>query len=62
VINTAKEEGRDEGEKLGLEKGEQLGLKKSRVDTAKNLLNLRVLSIEQISQVTGLAVEEINKL
>ena len=62
VINTAKEEGRDEGEKLGLEKGEQLGLKKSRVDTAKNLLNLSVLSIEQISQVTGLAVEEINKL
>ena len=46
VVNTAKEEGRVEG----------------RVDTAKNLLKLNVLSIDQISQVAGLAVEEIKKL
>ena len=62
VVNTAKEE----GEQLGLKKGEQLGLKKGeqkgRTETAKNLLSMKVLSIEQISQVTGLSVDEIKRI
>lgn len=48
VVNTAKEE------------GEQLGVMKGKLETAKNLL--QILPIEQISQITGLPVDEIRKL
>ncbi|MCA8866846.1 MULTISPECIES: hypothetical protein [unclassified Halomonas] len=50
--------GIQEGEKLGIEKGEKLGIEK----TARNLLKLGVLSDEQISEATGLALDEVAKL
>jgi hypothetical protein len=50
VVNTAKEE------------GEQLGLKIGKEFTAINLLNLNVLSVDQISQVSGLSIDEIKSL
>ena len=74
VVNTAKEEGeqfglkkgREEGEELGLKKGreegEELGLKKGKEVIALNLLNLNVLSVNQISQVSGLSTDEIKSL
>ena len=49
--------GKEEGEKIGIEKGE----KNAKIDTAKNLLKMG-LSIEQISQATGLPVKDIEKL
>jgi len=58
IINTAKEE----GEQLGLKKSEELGLKKGKELTAINLLNLNVLSVDQISQVSGLSTDEIKSL
>jgi predicted transposase/invertase (TIGR01784 family) len=70
VVNTAKEEGeqlglkkgREEGEELGLKKGEELGLKRGKELTAINLLNLNVLSVDQISQVSELSTDEIKSL
>jgi predicted transposase/invertase (TIGR01784 family) len=54
--------GREEGEELGLKKGEELGLKKGKEVIALNLLNLNVLSVNQISQVSGLSTDEIKIL
>jgi len=51
-------EGRAEGEKIGIEKGEKIG----RLETAKTLLSMGILTTEQVALATGLAVEEIAKL
>ena len=53
-IADAKETGMDEG----LEKGK----KEANLSTAKNLLQLKVITIEQIAEATGLSIEEIEKL
>ena len=42
--------------------GDELGLKKEKEFTAINLLNLNVLSVDQISQVSGLSTDEIKSL
>ncbi|CDG51244.1 hypothetical protein AAG584_02855 [Vreelandella titanicae] len=47
--NWAQQE-RQEGEKLGIEK------------TARNLLKLGVLSVEQIAEATGLVLKDVVKL
>ena len=46
-----------EGEKIGLEKGE----KNAKVETAKNLLKIG-LTVDQISQATGLSIEDVSNL
>jgi len=53
-IDTARAEGRSEGEKIGIEK--------NRKETARNLISLGVLTAEQIAQATGLDVEEVRLL
>lgn len=45
-------------EERGRQEGEQIGIEK----TARNLLKLGVLSDEQISEATGLSVDELAKL
>ena len=50
--------GIEQGTKLGIEQGTKLGIEK----TARNLLELGVLSNEQIAEATGLALEDIAKL
>jgi predicted transposase YdaD len=52
------EEGRKEGLEEGLEKGERLGIHK----TAIQLIQKNLLSSDQIAEVTGLEVTEIEKL
>ena len=53
VVNTAKEEGRDEGEKIGLEKGmEKVALKMKKMGKP----------IDEIILITGLTKEQIEKL
>ena len=53
------------GEKLGEERGISLGItqgaRKAKLETAKNLIDLG-LPQEQIALVTGLSIEEIEKL
>ena len=55
-------EGRLEGEQIGIEKGEYIGAEKTRLETARNLLKLGVLSDAQIAQVTGLSGEQVRAL
>ncbi len=55
------EKGIEKGIQKGMEQGVEKGIEKSKIEIAKNLLTLG-LSIEQISQGTGLTIEQINKL
>ena len=65
----AKSEAREEGIKYGIAIGEErgrnegisLGAQQKAVETAKNLLSIG-LSQDQIASVTGLSIEEIEKL
>ena len=57
-----REAGRLEGEQIGIEKGEYIGAEKTRLETARNLLKLGVLSDAQIAQVTGLSGEQVRAL
>jgi len=51
-----------EGEILGIEKGISQGVEQKAIETAKNMILQSVGTLEQISSITGLAVEDINKL
>ena len=58
----AREEGKMEGEQIGMEKGEQIGIEKGiqkgKREIIKNMLKAN-MTIEQISQMTGLSKDEI---
>ena len=56
-IAIGEERGRNEGISIGLSQGEH----KKAVETAKNALTMH-LPIEQVAILTGLSVEEIEKL
>ena len=60
-IAEAKSEAREEGIKYGIAIGEERGRNEAKLETAKNLLSIG-LSQDQIASVTGLSVEEIEKL
>ncbi|MBQ1998833.1 MAG: Rpn family recombination-promoting nuclease/putative transposase [Spirochaetales bacterium] len=60
-FSAGEEYGRSEGIAIGEERGISLGEHKKAVETAKNLIDLG-LPQEQIALVTGLSVEEIEKL
>ena len=55
------QKGLEEGEKKGIEKGREEGLKEKSIEIAKNMLK-EGLDINLISKLSGLTVEEINKL
>ena len=61
VIETAKKEGLKKGEAIGLEKGEAIGEHKKALVIAKNLLK-KGLSVEDVSEITGLPTQEIKKI
>lgn len=42
--------------------GIYVGKEEKAKETAKNLLNMKVLTYEQIAQVTGLSVEDIQEI
>ena len=64
-IDTALEKGREEGMakgmEIGIEKGIAKGMEKEKLATARRLLSMG-LSDEQVSTVTELPLEEIQKL
>ncbi|KAA6185101.1 Rpn family recombination-promoting nuclease/putative transposase [Thiohalocapsa marina] len=78
LLKEAREEGREEGERIGLQRGEQLGLQKGEQiglqkgeqqgrreaarETARNLIALGVLSDAQIAQATCLSIEQVAAL
>ncbi|MBQ1997930.1 MAG: hypothetical protein II220_00435, partial [Spirochaetales bacterium] len=53
--------GRNEGIAIGEERGISLGITQAKLETAKNLIDLG-LPQDQIALVTGLSIEEIEKL
>jgi predicted transposase/invertase (TIGR01784 family) len=61
VIESAREEGLEEGIKGGMEKGMEKGKAEGIRQVAKSLL-AQGLSLETISQATGLSQKEISKL
>ena len=60
-IDTALEKGREEGMAKGMEIGIAKGMEKEKLTTARRLLSMG-LSDEQVSTVTELPLEEIQKL
>ena len=54
VIDTTRDEGREEGVEIGVDKGIR--------QTARNLLQMKMMSDIQIAEATGLTVAEIERL
>ena len=46
----------------GIEAGEKRGIQKGILNTARHLLELNKLSLEEISSVSGLSIDELKKL
>jgi len=69
TIETARDEGRAEGEEIGIKKGEEIGIQKGRaegehlakIEIAKNLLAQHV-DLDVIKSATGLSADDIKKL
>ena len=65
VLSTAALEGRQEGRQEGLAEGRQEGLEKGRIEEKReNARKMKSLNLppETIHQITGLPIEEIEKL
>ena len=60
-LDNGKEQGRSEGEKLGRSQGRKEGETQAIKEITKKLLN-HDMKIETIAEITGLTVEEIEKL
>ena len=58
TLQTAEKKGFVEGMEKGMEKGR----KEEKIDMARKLKSMGVLSVGQIAETTGLSVEEIEKL
>ena len=61
LLSEAKEEGISQGYTSGINDGISKGENKKSIEIAKNMLKKNI-SIEDISDITGLSIEEINKL
>ena len=57
----SKEEGKIEGEKIGIEKGKAEGANEKAVEVAKKMLR-KGIDVDDIADISGLSVEEIKKL
>ena len=44
------------------EDARQLGIEQTKIETARKLLSMNILSLEQIAQSTGLPLEQVRKL
>ena len=56
------EQGREEGLQAGREEGRAEGSIEKARETAEKLLRMKVLTLEQIAEGTGLSIEEIKEL
>ena len=57
-----REEGREEGEAIGVEKGEAIGIEKGKNEIALRLIKKAVLNLEEISDITGLSKEVLESM
>ncbi|WP_341811476.1 Rpn family recombination-promoting nuclease/putative transposase [Wolbachia endosymbiont (group A) of Oxytorus armatus] len=60
-LDDATEKGREEGKEEGIQIGHEKGRKAEKIEVAKNSLKVGV-SIDVIAQITGLSIDEIQKL
>ena len=60
-LATAREEGMNQGVEQGIEQGMAIGENKKALEIAANLLKIGT-TLEQISEVTGLSIEQIIEL
>ena len=60
IAKDAKEEGLEEGRKLGLEEGIEKGHKEERVSNYSSLVQDGILSLSEAMKRSGLSEEEIN--
>ncbi len=58
----AREEGLAEGREEGLAEGLEKGARENALENARNLLEMGILSIEQVAQGTSLSVKEVEML
>ncbi len=56
------EQGMEQGIEQGMAKGMAKGRKEEKMDMARKLKSMGILSVGQIAEATGLSVEEIEKL
>jgi len=56
------EKGFNDGYGEGKEDGREEGIKKGKIETARNLKALGVLTAEEIASATGLSLEEVKAL
>lgn len=65
-LNEGLKKGLEKGLKEGLQKGLKEGLSKGRnekaLETAENLIKMKILTVEQIAQATSLPPEKIQEL
>ena len=61
AIEDGLKQGIEQGIKQGIEKGIEQGIEKGKIAIAKKLLS-RNMSIKEISEITELSTEEINKI
>lgn len=61
-IEELKQDAYKEGRKEGIEQGIEKGAKQNSIETAKKLLKMKVLTLEQIAESTDLTIQEIKKL
>ena len=61
-IKVQRREAYREGLAEGIEQGIEQGAEQKAIETAKNMILQSVGTLDQISSITGLSVEDINKL
>ena len=61
AVNTAKTEGFDEGFDIGREQGIDIGEKRQSIEIAKRM-KAKGISADDISDLTGLSIKEIEKI
>ena len=62
TLQTAEKKGRAEGRAEGLAEGIEKGRAEEKISTARSLKAMGVLSAQQIADVTGLTVDEVEGL
>ena len=61
LINSSREEGLEQGLEKGLEQGLELGERSKQIEIINNMLKENY-PLEEISKITKLPIDEINKL
>ena len=62
TINEEREIAFEDGIERGFERGIEQGIERARIEDAENLLKMGVGTVEQISQATGLSLEQVMQI